>query len=88
MRKPRARQGRSSSPPLMTRAEARRYLARWEAVARRQLDDLRKQTVRQKFDELNDLFAWGDELGWRLRPADDERVVWERWKTLRERCRG
>lgn len=72
----------------MTNVEARAYLARWKAVARQQLQELRQKTVRQKFDELNDLFLWGEELGWRNWPVEDQRAVWEHWKILRERCRG
>ena len=73
---------------LVTKRDARAYLARWEAVARQQLDELRKKTIRQKFDELNELFAWGHELGFRHRPAADKCAVWARWNKLRERCCG
>ncbi len=69
---------------MLTRAEARAYVARWERVNAHIAAERRAKTPTQRFRELVQLMQWAKTFGWRDAPRDNEWEIWERWNKLRE----
>jgi hypothetical protein len=70
----------------LTKDEAREWKARWELAAARQTEELRKETVEEKFRALAFLMASVD-LFDLDRDEAEEAVARDRWTRLRARAR-
>lgn len=74
--------------PLMTRAEAREFMARWDRVAEHKRQEIRKMTPAEKLDTLDRLMQQADFFGHRKSSIADDVQIWMRWNRLREAHRG
>ena len=74
--------------PVISRAEARAWQARWELVAEQDLQALRAMTPCQKLAQLGELMSWVDVFGWREALEAEDEMVRERWNQLRRIYRG
>ena len=66
----------------MTKVEAREWMSGWQAVAARQREELRAQTVEEKFRALAFLMASADLFDLSSLKGEDQ-LVRERWARLR-----
>lgn len=69
----------------MTREEALRFVEGWAAAKQIAIEEARRKTPEERLRDLEILYQFGKEIGWRELPQDDERIVWERWQKLREK---
>lgn len=67
----------------MTKAEARAWKARWEAVNAAEREELRRTPMAHKFRQLAALMASVRDFGWTEALATEEGEVRERWNQLR-----
>ncbi|OGQ83174.1 MAG: hypothetical protein A3G40_15485 [Deltaproteobacteria bacterium RIFCSPLOWO2_12_FULL_57_22] len=72
----------------ITKAQARAFRERWEAVNALQRRELRQTPLTHKLQQLNALMAWGKHLGWTEPHADGAGEVRRRWKRLFRAYRG
>ncbi|TAJ98467.1 hypothetical protein EPO44_11545 [bacterium] len=72
----------------ITKAEARAFRSRWEAVDAVERKELRKTPVARKLEQLNALMAWGRYFGWTGPRVDGAAEVRKRWKRLFRVYRG
>lgn len=66
----------------ITKAEARAFRKRWEAVNAATREEVRKMPVGRKLQQLATLMAWGRRFGWAEVQAAEEADVRERWNRL------
>ena len=66
----------------ITKAEARAFKRRWEAVNSAEREELRKTPIARKLRQLSTLMAWGKYFGWTKVFAAEEEKVRERWLRL------
>ncbi len=66
----------------ITRAEAKAYRKRWEALNAAETKELRATPIARKLQQLSALMAWGRHFGWTEPPADGVEEVRERWVRL------
>jgi hypothetical protein len=69
----------------ITREEAVVYRARWNALRERQTAELRNTSCDEKFRQVQVLHQFARAAGWFETMAEEDRIVWERWRILRER---
>lgn len=74
--------------PLLTKIEARRYLARWRRVNARQEEEMRSTSIDVKWQQFNTLLRWAYEFGWNESLAQGEAEVRQRWARFRKALRG
>lgn len=67
----------------ITRAEARAYRARWQAVNAAERSELRAASAEDKLRQLAALMASVEQMGWSEALAAEEAVARERWARLR-----
>lgn len=67
----------------MTKAEARAWKARWEAVNAAEREELRRTPMELKTRQLTTLMAWAKDFGWTEELAAEADEVRERWNRLR-----
>jgi len=67
----------------MTREEAFAFKARYEAVNRVEIEELRPTSIESKLEHLNSLMASAREIGWGEKLAEEADQVRERWARLR-----
>ncbi len=72
----------------ITRAEARAFRKRWEAVSAVERRELQKTPIARKLQQLTALFAWGKYFGWTESRSDGTAEVRNRWKRLFQFYRG
>lgn len=72
----------------ITKKEARAFKARWRAVNRAELEELRGKTAGQKLTQLAALMSAMRHWGWVKDRAEDEQRVRDRWRRLREAFDG
>lgn len=70
--------------PQITKAEAKAFKARWEAVNAAEREELQRTSMSDKLRQLAALMVSGRELGWTDLLMEDETEVWERWNRLRK----
>lgn len=63
----------------ITAAEIAAWRARWRLVEERQAEELRRQSVEQKFRELAGLMAAAERFGWEGRSEEERALVRRRW---------
>ena len=68
----------------MTRAEGRAFMARWAAVNRAELRELRAASIEQKARQLAALMQSSEGLGWKEALVSEDAEVRERWNELRK----
>ena len=68
----------------MTKAEAKAWKARWEAVNEFEREELRRTTFDTKLRQLVALMQWGRTFGWHKCSAEGENEVRERWIRLKK----
>lgn len=68
----------------ISRAEARRFKKRWEAVNAAERRELRATPVADKLRQLAALMASAEKLGWNEALAAEETAVRDRWNRLRK----
>ncbi|MGE0129536.1 MAG: hypothetical protein AB7U82_15775 [Blastocatellales bacterium] len=69
----------------MTKEEALRFVEGWAAANEIVIEETRRKTPEERFKDLGMLYRFGEMVGWRQLPQDDEKIVWERWRKLREK---
>lgn len=69
----------------MTKEEALRFVEGYAAVNQITIEEARRKTPEERFKDLGMLYRFGKMVGWRRLPQDDEEIVWERWRRLREK---
>jgi hypothetical protein len=71
----------------LTRADLEAYRSRWQAAEPIEREEARQATPESRWDELNAIFEFADELGW-IQPASDDDVapIRERWAHLKAKC--
>jgi hypothetical protein len=67
----------------MTREEAFAFKARYEAVNRVEIEELRSTSIESKLEQLNALMASARQIGWSEKLAEEADQVRERWARLR-----
>ena len=67
----------------MTRAEARKFRARWKLVNAAEQRELQLTSLEQKLCQLAALMASADAMGWTENLASEEAKVRDRWNRLR-----
>ena len=67
----------------MTREEAFAFKARYEAVNRVEIEELRSTSIESKLEQLNSLMASARQIGWSEKLAEEADQVRERWARLR-----
>jgi len=67
----------------ITKAEARAFRARWEAVNAAEVDELRATSTTHKARQLASLMASVAKLGWTEALTEEETEVRNRWNRLR-----
>ena len=67
----------------MNRAEAKRWMARWEVVNEAELEELRATTAAIKFQQLTSLMLSALALGWTMGSEAEETEMRARWAKLR-----
>jgi len=72
----------------ITKAEARAFRKRWEAVSAVERRELRKTSITRKLQQLSSLIAWGRDFGWTEPPTDGAAEVRKRWERLFRVYRG
>jgi len=72
----------------MTKAEAKAFRERWEAVNAVQRTELRQTPIARKLRQLSELMAWGRYFGWTRPRTDGAAEVRNRWKRLFKAYRG
>ncbi|MGB9700984.1 MAG: hypothetical protein ACPL5I_16550 [Thermodesulfobacteriota bacterium] len=70
----------------ITKAQARDFKKRWEAINAWQRDELRKTSFMQKLQKLSALMISGKQMGWDKSLSIGEEEVRERWKRLKKEC--
>lgn len=70
----------------MTKAEAKAWKARFEALNEYEREELRNTPVSVKIRQLAALMATARQLGWEEALASGEEEVRERWRRLRKAC--
>jgi len=68
----------------MTKAEAKTWKARFEALNEYEREELRNTTLDAKLRQLVTLMRWGQAFGWRRGPTDGEGEVRGRWIRLKK----
>lgn len=68
----------------MTKAEAKAWKARFEALNEFEREELRKTTFDTKLRQLVTLMQWGRAFGWQKCPAEGENEVRDRWIRLKK----
>ena len=71
----------------ITKAEARAFKARWEAVNAADREELRATPMKTKLRQLAALMGSAEKLGWTDALAAEEAEVRDRWNRLRGACR-
>lgn len=71
-------------PRRMTREEGEQFKKRWALVNAREIEELRKKSIEEKFHQLADLMAWARELGWNEALAAEETAARKQWQRLRQ----
>ena len=67
----------------MTREEAFAFKARYEAVNRVEIEELRSTSIESKLEQLNSLMASARQIGWGEKLAEEADQARERWARLR-----
>jgi hypothetical protein len=70
--------------PHITKAQARAFRERWQAVNDAEREELRRTSPEVKLRQLEALFAMSQQLGWTAALAAEEAEVRERWNRLRK----
>jgi len=68
----------------MTKAEAKAWKARFEALNELEREELRKTTFEAKLRQLVTLMQWGWAFGWQKCPTEGEDEVRDRWIRLKK----
>ncbi|MCC6486120.1 MAG: hypothetical protein IT364_01355 [Candidatus Hydrogenedentes bacterium] len=71
----------------MSREDGDRFRARWEALARKEREELLAMTPEEKFRQTAALFASAQAFGWSEALAAEEEAVRARWMRIREALR-
>ena len=69
----------------MTKEEAIQFRQSWAAVNQIVIEAARRKTPEERFRDLDILYRFGKMIGWPKLPQDDEEIVWELWRKLREK---
>lgn len=69
----------------MTKEEALQFRQSWAAVNQIVIEEARRKTPEERFRDLGMLYRFGKMIGWPQLPQDDEEIVWELWRKLREK---
>ena len=72
----------------LTRAAARAFRKRWQAVNAAAIEELRATSMAQKFCQLAALMASASEFPWPEFPAAETDQVRDRWQRLRKAYHG
>jgi len=72
----------------VTKAEARAFRARWQAVNAAEVEELRGTPVEEKMAQLAALMASVDASGWAEALEAEDTKVRERWSRLRRALHG
>ena len=88
MRHMRTKKNQAASRPMMSRAEARRFVARWKLVNDVLREERLRKTPEEKFRELVSLMASVDELGVREKLETEDQRARAIWNRLRRICSG
>jgi hypothetical protein len=72
----------------LTKAQARAFRKRWRLVNAREAEELRDTPIEVKWQQINTLMAWAQQLGWTSALAEGEEEVRQRWIRLRKACGG
>ena len=72
----------------MNRAEAKAWMARWEAVNEAELEELRSTPAAVKFQQLASLMLSALAMGWRMGTEEEDAEMRSRWARLRAAGRG
>lgn len=67
----------------ITKAEARAFRERWEAINAAEQEELRTTSVAHKLRQLAALMASAERLGWTEALTAEENEVRDRWNQLR-----
>ena len=74
--------------PVMDKATAREFVARWKAVNEAEREELRATPIAVKFAQLDALTRSARVLGWRMGTDEEDAEVRSRWVRLRAAWRG
>lgn len=88
MRQTRTKKKQVSSRPMMSRAEARQFVARWKLVNDVLRQERLRKTPEEKFRELVSLMGSVDELGFRQKIEAEDKEARATWNRLRRICSG
>lgn len=72
----------------LTKTEANAFRARWAAVNRAELEELRAATLDEKIGQLAALMSSVEKMGWSETLASEASEVRERWGRLRKAYRA
>ena len=72
----------------LTKTEANAFKARWAAVNRAELEELRAATLDEKIGQLAALMSSVEKMGWSEALASEASEVRERWSRLRKAYRA
>ncbi len=74
--------------PIMTKAEAKAFRERWQAVNEFTDEEIRNTPAARKLQQLSSLYNFAVSMNWLDKLGLDEEQVWIRWQELRRRYAG
>jgi hypothetical protein len=72
----------------ISKGEARAFLRRWRIVNAEEQKQLRRTSMSQKLQQLNQLLAWSKYFGRKIPRANEAATVRRRWLELRRSYHG